>query len=226
MGMALAAWLTATVAGSQPLEQPEAEVRTCEAFANRLYRRDRAAVLPVTVEWERDLRVDPFEGTVGRQKVATVLHGLASFAGEGGRAEGRFICLLAGPSRALFFHLLPLTLSSRSVHPDPLRACVATSEGGASDVGTCLAQRLSTAEQALETAVATARKALQGLEQGSGRSGLASAFDSAQASWRAFRDATCKLEGVEADPQDAAATFEQACRIRLAIDRALDFGQR
>jgi uncharacterized protein YecT (DUF1311 family) len=224
MGMALGVWLTAAVAGAQPLEQPEGEVRTCEAFANRLYRRERPALLPLTVEWERELRVDPFDGSVGRQKVATVLHGLATFAGEGGRTEGRFLCLLAGPSRALFFHLLPLSLSS-GAQADPLRACVASAEGAA-NVEACLAQRLTQAEQSLETAIATARKGLQDLEQGSGRTGLASAFDAAQASWRAYRDATCRLEGLEADPPSAAATFEQACRARMALERAHGFGQR
>ena len=45
-------------------------------------------------------------------------------------------------------------------------------------------------------------------------------FDAAQASWRAWQDATCKLEALGADPQSAAAGFDRACRIRTATERA------
>jgi uncharacterized protein YecT (DUF1311 family) len=213
--LALAAIALARPAGAQPLPQPEGEVRTCEAFANRLFKRERAGLLPVTIEWERGLGIDPIAGSVGRQKLTTVLHGLASFASEAGRGHGRFLCVLAGPGRAVFFHLLPASLPGEADPIDPLRACGETD----GEMAACLAQRLTQAEQAVEAAVAASRTSLRRVEQGSGRTGLLAAFDAAQAGWRTWRDATCTLEALEADPQSAAASFDQACRIRTAAER-------
>jgi len=163
------------------------------------------------------------DSKAGRQPVTTVLTGLASHATPGGRQETTFLCLLAKPERAVFFHLNPGGTRVIDSSADPLKTCLDL-VGSQAGVDGCLAARLRDAETMLDGVVAAKGRELESLERAGSRSGAPAVLAQAQDAWLTFRNTTCRLEGAAAKSDASALDFERACQVRLTLERAIALG--
>ena len=182
-------------------------VQTCQAYAEREFKRDNPGVRTVSLVDDLDRNIDRYTRKLGSQFVSSVLYGNGAVVNaQGPSVEFSFVCLLADDKRALFFHWLP-----RRDAP-VLAQC---RRGDAAGIGDCLDRLLQLAERDLTQAYAERYVDARAADANRAAEPATATFRRSADTWRAYRDAECARRGAG----DAA----KACLVELTRRRMLDF---
>ncbi len=178
-------------------------VEACRALAITEIGRDAARLK--TVEFDRDLDLEPYARKAGSQTVASLLMGSGAIVYAAGPAvEMSFVCLLADEKRAVFFHWLP-----RRDAP-----ALAQCRRGGQDAGECLELLLQVAERDLTELYARHYVEARDADVKAGNESASNAFRRSAEGWRGYRDAECARR-----PEGAP---RKACLVDLTRRRMLD----
>lgn len=178
----------------------------CRASGERALKRDGADVKALAFDNDRHLYFERKARKLGSQPIGATLSGHGAIVRAAGPAvEIVFLCLLASEGRALWFHWLPR-------RDAPALAQCRRSAGA----GVCLEALLELAERdLLEVSALRFQESLEA-DARAGNDAASTAYRSAAAAWRTYRDLECARRGA------AGSDAWRACRIDLTRWRYLD----